>query len=198
MRVNSLNMASAIMLGAGLVLASPLTAFAANSATTSPMMGTAASGGDSANTTTAPAGKLREHDGMLRASTLVGANVYNDQGKVVGTVHDLLVSPTGSVQKAVLSVGGFLGVGTHYVAVSIAQMKIEPTKVNATMNRGATGTTAMGGTGATPGATPMSAAGVMNQPGAMHGASGGQYYSVVLPGATKASLKSMPEFKFNS
>jgi hypothetical protein len=34
--------------------------------------------------------------------------------------------------------------------------------------------------------------------GAMRGVPHVQYFSLVLPGATKASLKSMPEFKFNS
>jgi sporulation protein YlmC with PRC-barrel domain len=52
-----------------------------------------------------------------RASKLLGANVYNENGDKVGKVDDIVISSDNSVSFAVISVGGFLGIGSRYVAV---------------------------------------------------------------------------------
>jgi hypothetical protein len=39
----------------------------------------------------------------------------------VGTIDDLIVTPGGQAPYAVLSVGGFLGLGTKYVVVSFTR-----------------------------------------------------------------------------
>ncbi len=52
-----------------------------------------------------------------RTSKVVGSSVQNEANETVGTIDDLIVTPTGQVPYAVLSVGGFLGMGTHYVVV---------------------------------------------------------------------------------
>lgn len=52
----------------------------------------------------------------MRASRLIGMDVENDDGEVVGTIDDLML--TGNVVEfAILSIGGFLGLGAHLVAV---------------------------------------------------------------------------------
>ncbi len=53
----------------------------------------------------------------LRASKLMGAAVVNREGEDVGTVEDLIVTSSGNVLYAVLSVGGFLGIGKKHVAI---------------------------------------------------------------------------------
>lgn len=52
-----------------------------------------------------------------RASKLIGAAVYNEKNKTVGTVNDLIVATDGRVNLAIIDVGGFLGVGAKHVAV---------------------------------------------------------------------------------
>lgn len=84
-----------------------------------------------------------------RASKVISRTVVNEAGKTVGTIEDLIIAPDTKVPWAVLSVGGFLGVGTKYVVIPFDQLVITAK-------------------------------------------------SVVLPGATKASMKALPDFKFDS
>src|SRR5262245_44728885 len=51
----------------------------------------------------------------LKASTLIGLNVKNPANETVGTINDVVVDPEGKIQQVVVSVGGFLGVGTKKV-----------------------------------------------------------------------------------
>jgi len=55
--------------------------------------------------------------GDWRASKVVGLNVYNEANEDVGSINELLMDKSGNIKAAVLSVGGFLGMGSHYVAV---------------------------------------------------------------------------------
>lgn len=98
-------------------------------------------------TTTAPADDMAMMGG-IRASKIIGASVMNDHKDSIGTVEDLIITENEKVPTAVLSVGGFLGIGTKYVAVPFSDLKVTNNK------------------------------------------------DVMMTGATKASLKALPEFKF--
>ncbi|WP_428537606.1 PRC-barrel domain-containing protein [Rhodopila sp.] len=63
--------------------------------------------------------------GGLRASRLIGSAVYNDQNEKVGSVDDLIVKEGDRIVMAVVSVGGFLGIGNKLVAVPYQQLHIE-------------------------------------------------------------------------
>ena len=84
-----------------------------------------------------------------RTSKVVGSAVLNEANETVGTIDDLIVTPTEQVPFAVLSVGGFLGMGSKYVVVPFSSLQVEDKKM-------------------------------------------------VLPGATKDSLKGLPEFKYSN
>jgi ribosomal 30S subunit maturation factor RimM len=84
-----------------------------------------------------------------RVSKVVGSTVVNEANETVGTIDDLIVTPNETVPFAVLSVGGFLSMGTKYVVVPYNSLKVQDKKM-------------------------------------------------VLPGATKDSLKALPEFKYAS
>ncbi len=58
----------------------------------------------------------------IRASKMIGAAVYNDQNQQVGTVDDIILDHDNKAVLAVISVGGFLGVGGKLVAVSYTQL----------------------------------------------------------------------------
>ena len=84
-----------------------------------------------------------------RTSKVVGSTVLNEANETVGTIDDLIVTPTEKVPFAVLSVGGFLGMGSKYVVVPFSSLEVQDKKM-------------------------------------------------VLRGATKDSLKSLPEFKYTT
>ncbi len=53
-----------------------------------------------------------------RVSRIIGANVRNNQNDSVGEVEDLIMDRQGNVKAAIISVGGFLGIGERWVAVN--------------------------------------------------------------------------------
>ena len=64
-----------------------------------------------------------------RVSKVVGSTVVNEANETVGTIDDLIVTPGEQVPFAVLSVGGFLGMGTKYVVVPYSALKIQDKKM---------------------------------------------------------------------
>jgi sporulation protein YlmC with PRC-barrel domain/Cu/Ag efflux protein CusF len=65
--------------------------------------------------------------GAYRGSKLIGADVENAQGEDLGDIVDLVIDPqTGRTQYAVLSFGGFLGLGEKYFAIPWEALKREP------------------------------------------------------------------------
>jgi hypothetical protein len=64
-----------------------------------------------------------------RASKVVGSSVLNDANETIGKIDDLLVSPDGKAPFAVLSIGGFLGLGNHLVVVPYDSLKLVENKV---------------------------------------------------------------------
>jgi sporulation protein YlmC with PRC-barrel domain len=65
-----------------------------------------------------------------RASKINGAAVFNRNKDRIGTVDDLIVAPNDRKSAyAILSVGGFLGMGTHLVAVPFDRLQISSKQV---------------------------------------------------------------------
>jgi hypothetical protein len=64
-----------------------------------------------------------------RASKVIGSNVVNDANETIGEISDLLVSLDGKQPYAVLSIGGFLGLGTRLVVVPYDTLKFADKKV---------------------------------------------------------------------
>jgi sporulation protein YlmC with PRC-barrel domain len=52
------------------------------------------------------------------SSKLVGLDVYNKDNKDIGTIKDIALNSNGRASAYIVSVGGFLGMGEHYVAVN--------------------------------------------------------------------------------
>ncbi len=57
------------------------------------------------------------------SSKLKGLNVYNQKDESIGEITDLAIK-NHQVDALILSVGGFLGMGEHYVAVSPSSVNI--------------------------------------------------------------------------
>ena len=74
------------------------------------------------------------------SSKVVGLDVYNNDHQNIGTIKDVAYSGT-SVSGYILGVGGFIGMGDHYVAVRPAAVKLnydaKDSKWHATMDANA-------------------------------------------------------------
>ena len=64
-----------------------------------------------------------------RTSKVVGSTVVNEANETVGTIDDLIVTPNDKVPFAVLSVGGFLGMGSKYVVVPFSSLQVKTSKM---------------------------------------------------------------------
>jgi sporulation protein YlmC with PRC-barrel domain len=53
----------------------------------------------------------------LMSSKLIGAKVYNNQNESIGNVEDLVIDNGKTISGVVVSAGGFLGLGEHYVLI---------------------------------------------------------------------------------
>jgi sporulation protein YlmC with PRC-barrel domain len=121
-----------------------------------------------------------------RTSKVVGLNVYNDKNENVGSINELLIDKSGNVKAAVLSVGGFLGMGSHYVAVPFDQLKFsaEPVPYTGASNVPNTGGTKQNST------TTTGSSATTFKPNPW-------YPDHAVFNATTDELKGMPEFDFS-
>jgi sporulation protein YlmC with PRC-barrel domain len=139
-------------------------------------------------------------EGEWRASKLIGVNVYNDANEKIGDINDVILDKSGKVENVVLGVGGFLGMGEHYVAIAYDKLKwsnepprsatastTSPTNRPAT-NADGTARTAANGTATTTGAATTTAED--------RKANGYWYPDHAIYNATKDQLKAMPQFKY--
>ncbi len=62
-------------------------------------------------------------DDML-SSNVVGLDVYNDQNNEIGKIQDIAFDTSKQMTGYIVSVGGFLGLGTHYVAIDPNSVKV--------------------------------------------------------------------------
>lgn len=65
----------------------------------------------------------------LRGSKVIGASVVNSANETVGKIDDILIRPDDRVLFAVLSVGGFLGIGDKLVVVPYDQLNMQGDKI---------------------------------------------------------------------
>ena len=57
--------------------------------------------------------------------SILGKNVYSSAGEKIGKVEDLIIAPDRNVSYLIISAGGFIGMGTHDVAIPAAQVREE-------------------------------------------------------------------------
>jgi sporulation protein YlmC with PRC-barrel domain len=133
-------------------------------------------------------------NGDWRASKMVGLNVYNDSNESIGSINDLLADKSGNIKGVVIGVGGFLGMGSHLVAVPLDKVKFVSEPVVTASASESSGSSGMTGTrpppssGVTTGAAPAAPA-IKPNP---------WYPDHAVFDATKDQLKAMPEFKYST
>ena len=62
---------------------------------------------------------------QMRASKVIGADVYDIHNQKIGDVQDLVLDKDGRVAKVVVDVGSFLGMGGKNVAVKMSDIKTD-------------------------------------------------------------------------
>jgi len=83
----------------------------------------AAAQSDEMNRSTAMNPADTDAQGNLRASKMIGMAVVNDEDQTIGKIDDILIGANDKANMAVISVGGFLGIGAKLVAVPFDQLK---------------------------------------------------------------------------
>jgi len=69
---------------------------------------------------------LDENAGVISASKVTGTNVYNTEGDLLGEIHDVMLDKrSGRIAYAIMSFGGFLGIGEQYHPLPWATLKYD-------------------------------------------------------------------------
>jgi len=69
---------------------------------------------------------LDEDARVISASKVTGTNVYNTDGVLLGEIHDVMLDKrTGKIAYAIMSFGGFLGIGEQYHPLPWATLKYD-------------------------------------------------------------------------
>ena len=68
-------------------------------------------------------------DSPIKASTIIGTNVVDPKGNTLGDIKEIVIDPrTGKVAYAVVSFGGFLGLGEKLFAIPFSAFEYKVTK----------------------------------------------------------------------
>ncbi|HUH83869.1 MAG TPA: PRC-barrel domain-containing protein [Stellaceae bacterium] len=93
------------------------------------LLGFAAPAAIAADTSTthsaATTGSQTIQPNQMRASKVIGANVYDRDNQKVGSVYDLILDRDGRVANVVVDVGSVLGIGGKTVAVKMSDLKTD-------------------------------------------------------------------------
>lgn len=117
--------------------------------------------------------------GLWQGSKLIGLNVYNAQNEKIGSIKELMLNKNGSLDSAVIAVGGFLGVGERDVAVKFSDLKWSDQPASSTTGAGGAGLEGLSGA-----KTNANANKTRNYP------------DHAIYGASKDQLNAMPEFDY--
>ena len=170
--------------------------------TTALMTGVASAQTTTANKADANNAATMHREGEWRASKLVGVNVYNEANEKIGDINDVILDKSGKAEKVILGVGGFLGMGEHYVAVAFDKLKWvnEPARSTsastsaAPANAPATNVDSNARTASD--GTLRTTTGTAANTSVTRGANENWYPDHAVYNATKDQLKAMPQFKY--
>jgi PRC-barrel domain len=71
-------------------------------------------------------GQQDETASLISAGKVQGTNVYNTQGESLGEVYDVMIDKrSGKIAYAVMSFGGFLGIGNRYHPLPWSTLKYD-------------------------------------------------------------------------
>jgi hypothetical protein len=129
--------------------------------------------------------------GEWQASKLIHMNVYNNNNEKIGDIKELMTDNSGKIDRVVIGVGGFLGMGEHDVAVKFGELKwVNAPVSNTTASNANNANRDNANDNRNNSATTGTASNTTR-------ASNRTYPDHAVLNATKDQLKGMPEFKYN-
>ncbi|WP_306259829.1 PRC-barrel domain-containing protein [Pararhizobium sp. IMCC21322] len=60
----------------------------------------------------------------LTTEDLTGARIYDTKDEDIGEINSLIVDDSGQIKRAILDIGGFLGLGEHQISVTLDELSI--------------------------------------------------------------------------
>lgn len=133
--------------------------------------------------------------GLWRASKLDGVNIYNNNNDKIGAIDDVLIDHTGKSLAVVVDVGGFLGMGTHRVALRFEDVKFSDLPRNASSSTNASDKPAAAITTSTAAqAAPVS---TNSTTGAAIRTTNNMYPDHAILNMTKDQLKALPQVSYS-
>ena len=158
--------------------------------TTALMSGLASAQTGTTKTDATNASTTMHTEGEWRASKLVGVNVYNEANEKIGDVNEVILDKSGKVANVILGVGGFVGMGEHYVAVAFDKLKWvnEPPRSTTTARTVSDGTVLDG--------TAQTTTGAATSTTTSRSANENWYPDHAVYNASKDQLLILPEFKY--
>ena len=158
--------------------------------TTALMSGLASAQTGTTKTDATNASTTMHTEGEWRASKLVGVNVYNEANEKIGDVNEVILDKSGKVANVILGVGGFVGMGEHYVAVAFDKLKWvnEPPRSTTTARTVSDGTVLDG--------TAQTTTGAATSTTTSRSANENWYPDHAVYNASKDQLLTLPEFKY--
>jgi sporulation protein YlmC with PRC-barrel domain len=144
--------------------------------------------------TSAPAQSLSNSQigGLWRASKLDGVNIYNNNNDKIGAIDDVLIDHAGKSMAVVVDVGGFLGMGTHRVALKFEEVKFSDLPRNASDR--STGTVSTSTAPPSASAAPVSS---NSTTGAAIRTTNNMYPDHAILNMTKDQLKALPQVSYS-
>ena len=155
-------------------------------------------------TTTAENAASMHREGEWRSSKLVGVDVYNEANEKLGDINEVILDKSGKVANVILGVGGFLGMGEHYIAVAFDKLKwvnelVRSTTVATTktpINAPATNVDSNARTAADGTVRTTTGAATTTTTRPVRAANENWYPDHAVYNATKDQLKASPQFKY--
>jgi hypothetical protein len=135
--------------------------------------------------------------GEWRTSKLVGVNVYNESNEKLGSIDELIMNKEGKVDKVIIGVGGFLGVGQRDIAVNFDQLKFTDQPVPSSTASTSPTTSGSSTPPSSPAPSSTSSSTVGTSTASSRTTADEWYPDHAVMSATKDQLKSMPEFKYS-
>jgi sporulation protein YlmC with PRC-barrel domain len=143
---------------------------------------------------------------LMRASKLMGVDVYGADNQKIGDIDEALVDRQGRIHGIVVGVGGFLGIGQKDVAIPFDQvqwMSSQEVQASTAASQGSTATTGTLTTPAAPtanapattGSTTGGTSGMAS--GTAASASNDNVPARAMVKMTKADLQNAPEFRYS-
>jgi sporulation protein YlmC with PRC-barrel domain len=135
--------------------------------------------------------------GLWRASKLDGVNIYNNNNDKIGAIDDVLIDHTGKSMAVAVDVGGFLGMGTHRVALRFEDVKFSDLPRNASSSTNASDKPAAAISASTAAqAAPAAPVSSNSTTGAAIRTTNNMYPDHAILNMTKDQLKALPQVSY--